>query len=68
LHAPQVRGESAAQDLLAVLGVLEAAPELRDLLRGVERDLNKFGGEERGMDGEGLHGGSGGWQDGHLVM
>ena len=40
-----MRGESAAQDLVNVLGVLEGAPELRDLLQRVERDLNRYAGE-----------------------
>jgi hypothetical protein len=40
-----VRGESAAQDLVGVVGVLEAAPELRSLLQRVERDVNKYAGE-----------------------
>lgn len=43
--APQVRGESAAQDLVAVLGVLEGAPGLRELLQRVEREFNKYAGE-----------------------
>ncbi len=43
--ATQVRGESAAQDLVAVLGVLEGAPDLRDLLQRVEREFNKYAGE-----------------------
>ncbi|KAL4451949.1 hypothetical protein ABPG75_007611 [Micractinium tetrahymenae] len=38
----EVRGESAAQDLVAVLGVLEGAPELRELLQRVEREFNKY--------------------------
>ena len=43
----EVRGESAAQDLVAVMGVLEEAPELRELLGRVERDYNKYiGGQE----------------------
>ncbi len=46
-----MRGESAAQDLVNVLGVLEGAPELRDLLQRVERDLNRYAGERaRGRD------------------
>lgn len=49
----QVRGESAAQDLVNVLGVLEGAPELRDLLQRVERDLNRYaGGLARGRAGQ----------------
>ena len=43
----QVRGESAAQDLVNVLGVVEAAPDLRDLLQRVERDFNKYAGGVR---------------------
>lgn len=41
----QVRGESAAQDLVSVLSVLEEAPELRDLLARLERDYNKYMGQ-----------------------
>ncbi len=38
----EVRGESAAQDLVAVMSVLEEAPELRELLGRAERDYNKY--------------------------
>lgn len=34
-----VRGESAAQDILTVFSVFESAPELVELLQSVERDL-----------------------------
>ncbi|KAI3437911.1 hypothetical protein D9Q98_000356 [Chlorella vulgaris] len=49
----EVRGESAAQDLVGVVGVLEAAPELRSLLQRVERDVNKYAGSQpRRADGD----------------
>jgi len=38
----EVRGESAAQDVLSVLGVLESSPDLISLLSSVERDLSKY--------------------------
>eukprot|EP00887_Chlorella_sp_A99_P007731 scaffold20.g7731.t1 len=38
----EVRGESAAQDLVGVFGVLEAAPALRDLLAQADRELAKY--------------------------
>lgn len=36
-----VRGETAVQDVVRVMGVLEAAPSLVDMLRQVERDYNR---------------------------
>ena len=36
-----VRGETAVQDVLRVLGILESSPALVDLLRAVERDVNR---------------------------
>lgn len=36
-----IRGESAAQDVLSVLSVLESSPELLNLLRNIEQDINK---------------------------
>ncbi len=38
----EVRGESAAQDLVSVMSVLEEAPALRDLLVRLEKDYNKY--------------------------
>lgn len=36
-----IRGESAVDDVLKVLGMLEASPELLELLRGIEQEMNK---------------------------
>ena len=38
----QIRGETAAHDILRAFGVLEEAPELRELLARVERDAARF--------------------------
>lgn len=36
-----VRGETAVQDVLRVLGILESSPALVEMLRAVERDVNR---------------------------
>jgi len=36
-----VRGETAVQDVLRVLGILQSSPSLIEMLRAVERDVNR---------------------------